>query len=365
MSLRTPFYAQHAALGARFVDFAGWEMPVQYAGLLPEHNQVRRSSGLFDVSHMGEVRVAGARAGEALSWLLTQDVAATAIGQAQYNLMCNDRGGIVDDVITYRRAADEFLVCVNASNRAKDFAWMVEHNPFPGDVVFEQQSDDWAQVALQGPDAATILQSLTDTDLAAIKNYRFAEGTVAGIRGCIIARTGYTGEDGFEVFAPATDAAPLWSAILEAGAPYGTQPIGLGARDTLRLEARMHLYGHELSDEISAFQAGLGRVVKLDKPGGFLGRDAQIARRDADTHVLAGAVLAGKRIVRDGMAVIADGRAVGTVTSGTMSPTLGKGICLFLVERAFSEPGTRLTFDVRGKEEFGLVHAGPFYKRAR
>jgi aminomethyltransferase len=314
---------------------------------------------------MGEIRVAGRRAGEALSWLLTQDVAATAVGQAQYNLMCNDRGGIVDDVITYRRRDDEFLVCVNASNRAKDFAWMVEHNPLPGEVVFEQQSDDWAQVAIQGPDAATILQKLTPVDLSVIKNYRFAEGEVCGIRGCIIARTGYTGEDGFEVFAPSSAAAPLWSALLEAGAPFGTLPIGLGARDTLRLEARMHLYGHELSDEISAFQAGLGRVVKLDKPAGFLGREAQVARRDADTRVLAGAILDGKRIVRDGMTVLADGREIGVVTSGTQSPTLGRGICLFLVEKPYAEAGTRVTFDVRGKEETGVVHAGPFYKRPR
>ena len=356
---RTPLYDRHVAAGGRMVEFAGFEMPVQYTGLSPEHLAVRASVGLFDVSHMGEVRVRGARAAQTLQWLLSNGVLRVKAGQAQYNVMCNERGGIVDDTVIYKLAEDDFIVCVNAANRDKDFAWITEHNPHP-DVSIEDEGDEWVQFAIQGPRGPQITASLSEPDILPLKRYRFVQGRFAGVEGCVIARTGYTGEDGFEVFAPAAQGVALWDAILAAGEEHGIVPVGLGARNTLRLEARMSLYGHELSDEISPLQAGLGWVTKLRKPGGFLGSDAIAARVDTDESVLVGLVIEGKRIARDGMAVMHDDEAVGSVTSGSKSPSTGRAIALAFVPRSLSAEGTPLVVDVRGRPAPATVYDGSF-----
>jgi aminomethyltransferase len=334
------------------VPFAGFEMPVQYKGVVPEHLCVRQAAGLFDVSHMGEVRVRGPQAGAALQWLLSNDITKLAPGQAQYNGLCNAQGGMVDDVF------------VNASNRAKDFAWMTDHNPFPAGAVFTDEGDDWAQVAIQGPLAVEVVAALTDAPVRELGRHRFLAATFAGVEGCLVARTGYTGEDGFEVFLPSSTAEPAWQRILDAGAPHGLQPIGLGARDTLRLEAKNVLYGHEINEETSPLSAGLGWITKVKKEGGFLGCDAIVARKDTDPRKLVGLVLDGKRIARDGMSVSLDGRVVGTVTSGTLAPFLGKPVALAMVDRALAVPGQALVIDVRGNDAVGVVVDGPFYKRS-
>ncbi len=345
------------------VPFAGWEMPVQYAGVGVEHAQVRRSVGLFDVSHMGEVRVTGSKAEAALQQLLTNDISAIKVGQAQYNAMCHPTGGVVDDLVVYRLGASEFLVCVNAANRSKDFDWMIANNPFPGEAVFVDEGDQWAQIAVQGRNARATLQKLTSVNLEPIANYHFSPGVFAGVEGCIIARTGYTGEDGFEVFIPADRAVPVWDAVLAAGAEYGIQPIGLGARDTLRLEVRYCLYGHELNDETSPLQAGLGWITKLKKPGGFIGSEAILARKEQNEPKLVGMVIDGGRIARDGMEVLHDGAKVGVVTSGTRAPSVEKSVALAYVRADLANPGQRLIIDVRGREAEAEVVAGPFYKR--
>lgn len=355
---RTPLFSRHVAHGARMVPFAGFEMPVQYTGLTPEHLAVRSSVGLFDVSHMGEIRVRGAKAAATLQHLLSNAVLRVEVGQAQYNLMCNERGGIVDDTVIYKLADDDFLVCANASNRAKDFAWICENNPHP-DVSITDEGDAWVQIAVQGPKGPELTAALTDTAILHLARYRFAEGSFAGIPGCILARTGYTGEDGFEVFVPADRGGDAWDALLQAGEPFGVVPAGLGARNTLRLEARMSLYGHELTDDTSPIAAGLGWATKLNKPGGFIGRDAIVAR-SADEPKLVGLVIDGKRIARDDMAVLSDGRRIGTVTSGSQSPSTGRAVALAYLEPAYSEPGTRVTIDVRGKDAEAQVYAGSF-----
>ena len=365
MTKRTPLYDLHAAAGARFVPFAGFEMPIQYTGLQAEHRTVRESVGLFDVSHMGEVRVKGPKAGAALDWLVTQKVSDIDVGQAKYGMMCNADGGVVDDVVVYRLAEDDFLICVNAANRDKDWAWLTSNNPHPAEAVMTDEGDDWVQIAVQGPRSPETLQAITEHPLADLGYYRIVPGTVAGIEDCFIARTGYTGEDGFEVFVPSAGGPAVWQALMEAGAPHGCVPVGLGARDTLRLEAKLPLYGHELTDQTTPRMARLTRFVDA-KPGGFLGRDAMIARRDNDQYFLGGLVLEGKRIAREGMAVRSeDGEEVGRVTSGTKSPTLGTGIALAYLQRGLGKPGTRLIIDVRGREASAVVHKGPFYKRSR
>jgi len=356
---RTPFYDHHVAAGARLVPFAGFEMPVQYAGLKPEHLATRASCGLFDVSHMGEVRVRGPKAEDALMWLLSNAIRRLQPGKAQYNAMCNHEGGVVDDVFVYREGPEDFMVCVNAANRAKDFQWMVDNNPHGAELVDE--GDDWAQVAIQGPTAVDVVAGLTDLPVRDFARHDHRRGTFAGVEGCLVARTGYTGEDGFEVFVPATDAAPIWPAIVEAGAPHGLVPVGLGARDTLRLEAGNCLYGHELDATTSPLSAGLGWITKVKKPGGFIGCEAIVARRDAGTdRVLVGFQVDGKRIARDGMPILVDDTTVGTVTSGTRGPSVDAPIGLAYVDRAHSEVGTELTIDVRGRMATAHVVKTPF-----
>jgi aminomethyltransferase len=357
---RTPLFDAHVAAGARLIDFGGWHLPVQYEGTLAEHARVRSQVGLFDVSHMGEVRVRGPRALAAVQHLVTNSVDMPD-GMAQYTVMCHPSGGIVDDLIVYRIGPEELLICVNAANRSKDFAWMDANNPFPGDAVFTDEGDDWAQLAVQGRGAVPTLAALTPVDVSAIPYYGHAAGPVAGIDGCLIARTGYTGEDGFEVFVPAGAAMDLWAALLRAGAPHGLAPIGLGARDTLRLEARMCLYGNDIDDTTTPWEANLGWTVKMDKPD-FIGKAALAASRAAPARSLIGLVVDG-RIARHGHVVLIDGAPAGVVTSGSRSPTRGDNIALAYVPRGHGKPGSTLLIDVRGKTAEATVVKGPFYKR--
>jgi aminomethyltransferase len=359
MAQRTPLYDTHVRAGARLVEFAGWEMPVQYAGILAEHQAVRSGVGLFDVSHMGEVVFRGPRALEALGRLFTNDLTRVADGQAQYGCVCRESGGIVDDVVVYRRAADDLLVCVNAGNRQKDFEWLAGH---AGGAETANESDAWGQLALQGPRAAGLLQRLTKVNLSALRSYHFAHGEVAGIP-CIVARTGYTGEDGFELFCASDAAAPLWAALMEAGQPEQIVPCGLGARDSLRLEVAYRLYGSDMDDGTTPLEAGLAWVVKLDK-GEFLGRDAMLRQKEQGlSRKLVGFVLTEAGIPRHGYPVLQDGRKVGEVTSGTKSPTLGTSIGLAYVPPSLAAEGSTFAVEIRGRPVAARAVKTPFYTR--
>jgi aminomethyltransferase len=359
MAQRTPLYDIHVRAGARMVEFAGWDMPVQYAGILDEHAAVRTRVGLFDVSHMGEVVFRGPKAREALNRAFTNDLARVVDGQAQYGCLCRDGGGIVDDVVVYRRAAEDLLVCVNAANRAKDFEWLASH---AAGADVRNESDDWGQLALQGPLAAQVLQRLTPVNLSALRSYRFAPGTVAGIES-MIARTGYTGEDGFEVFCPAAAAPRLWEALMEAGGPEQIMPCGLGARDSLRLEMAYRLYGSDMDDSTTPLEAGLAWVVKLDKPD-FVGRATlQRQREQGLQKKLVGFVLTDAGIARHGYPVLQEGRRVGEVTSGTKSPSLGTSIGLAYVPTALAAEGSTFAVEIRGRPAAARVVKTPFYTR--
>jgi aminomethyltransferase len=353
---RTPLYEEHKSLGARLVDFAGWEMPVQYEGIKAEHNAVRNHAGLFDVSHMGEVVFRGPDAEEAVQRLVTRDVTRQETGQAGYSAVCYEDGGTVDDVIVYRRP-DDFLVVVNASNREKDLDHFRE-NTQDLDVEVADESDDWALLAVQGPEAAGILQDFTDADLSNLKPFRFVEGAIGGAK-TSISRTGYTGEDGFELYLSPDDAPHLWRELLEAGAT----PAGLGARDTLRLEAGMCLYGNELDPETTPLEAGIDFAVHLDKEQEFIGQEA--LRREKVEGLgkkLVGFEVEGRGIARHDYPVRAGEENVGRVTSGTLSPTLGKAIGLALVS-----PGVEDRFEVLIRDRPVEAHAVqlPFYKREK
>ena len=365
MALRTPRYAAHLEAGARMVEFAGWDMPVQYQGLLEEHAAVRQRCGMFDVSHMGEVTIEGPRALEAAQALVTNDLSKCQDGQAQYSALLDERGCVIDDIIVYRHAADRLLVCVNAGGREKDFAWMRDQTArFGAGVQVTQRSDDWAQLALQGPKAAALVDSLCKPAVLHLGYYHFqAETTVAGIPGCLVARTGYTGEDGFEIFCPPQQAAQLWSALLEAGHQAGLQPCGLGARDSLRLEVAYRLYGNDLDDQHTPLEAGLAWIVKLDKPGGFIGAEALRAQKAAGLKQrLVGFKLTGKGIARHGYPVRASGADahVGVVTSGTMSPILRESIGLAYVPAALAKEGSAFDVEIRGKPVAAVVVKTPF-----
>ncbi len=360
----TPLVARHEALGARLVDFAGWRMPIQYAGILEEHRAVRRGAGLFDLCHMGELFVEGPDAGDALAGAVTTDPRSLAIGRAQYSMICDPDGGILDDLIVYRLAVDRFLVVANASNAVVVSDALAER--FEGRrAILDDRSLATALVAIQGPAALGILAPLTDLDLEAIRYYGIAEGTVAGVPG-LVARTGYTGEDGFEIFVDAASGVTIWDALAAGGAAAGLVPVGLGARDTLRLEAGMPLYGNELDRTTTPFEAGLGRVVKLAKEGGFVGRDALAAAAEAGVRRrLVGLVVRGRGIARHGHPVWSGDRASGVVTSGTMSPTLGLPIAMAYVAPADSAPGTMLDVMIRDTRAAAEVVPLPFYTRSR
>ena len=365
---KTPLYDAHRALGARIIDFGGWWMPVSYpSGILDEHQATRNAIGVFDVCHMGEVHFRGARAAEAVQRLVTADIARLAPGRAVYTVACRPSGGIVDDLIIYRLADDHLLIVVNASNVAKDVAWFREHAGAPCEI--HDASNETGLIAFQGPKAEAALAPLADIPLAEMKSFDFrARATVAGVP-VSIARTGYTAEDGFELFCAAADARRLWDALLEAAAPLGGKPVGLGARDTLRLEGRLSLYGNDLTDETTPLEAGLGWVVKLDAAD-FIGKDALLKQRaEGVKRKLCGFVMIGRGIARHGYPILdrADGTGarIGEVTSGAPGPTVGKNIGMGYVPTALSEPGTPLTIDCRGKLIEAAVVKGPFYQRRK
>ncbi len=356
---RTPLYAAHQALGARFVDFGGWEMPVQYTGILDEHEAVRQRAGLFDVSHMGEIELRGPRALAAAQELTVNDLGRLRDGQAQYSLLCLPTGGVVDDIMVHRISSERVLMCVNASNADKDFGWITEHH-HGAEVV--NRSADFALLALQGPRATEILTGLTPLSLAQIPPFAFAQGEIGGCD-ALVAHTGYTGEDGWEIYCAPGDAHPLWNALLEAGRRFDIRPAGLGARDTLRLERALPLYGHELTDETTPLEAGLSWVVRFTKPS-FIGRDALLQQRERGlTRRLVGVAMTQPGIPRQGYAVVHDGEVVGHVTSGTKSPTLGKAIGLGYVASTLGAVGTQLGIDIRGRVIGAEVVRLPFYKR--
>ena len=362
MSLRrTPFFANHEAAGGRIIDFGGWALPVQYTGIIEEHRRVRESVGLFDVSHMGEVFIRGPGAHAAVQHLVTNDVD-IPVGKAQYTAMCQPDGGIVDDLIVYRLADTEFLICVNASNREKDYQWMLSHNPTPDTAEVVDESDEWAQIAIQGRNAPATLQALTDADVTGLPTFGVCRATVAGVAGCIVARTGYTGEDGYEVFLPASGAADLWPAVMAAGAEYDIQPIGLGARDTLRLEMKFCLYGNDIDETTTPLEAGLGWVTKLAKSD-FVGRDALVAQRESGVTRRLVCLEVEKRIARPHSPILHEGEVVGEVTSGTKSPSVEKNIALGYVPRRLARPGTSVQIDIRGRTAEAVVVKPPFYER--
>jgi len=356
---RTPLFAQHQQRGARFVDFGGWEMPVQYSGIIAEHTAVRTAAGLFDVSHMGEIELRGPGALAAAQELTANDVGRLADGQAQYSLLLLPSGGIVDDIMVYRLSAERLLLCVNAGNAEKDLAWIRDH---AGTAEVVDRSAETALLALQGPRATAILARLAAADVASLARFACAEVEVAG-KPVLAARTGYTGEDGWELYAGNADAAPLWDALLDAGAGDGLAPVGLGARDTLRLEAALPLYGNDLDETTTPLEARLGWVVRLDKPS-FIGRAALLAQRAAGvTRKLCGFALDERGIARHDHAIVHDGSEVGRVTSGSQSPTLGKAIGLGYVPPHCADVGTELEIDIRGRRVRATVTPLPFYRR--
>jgi aminomethyltransferase len=358
---KTPLNHAHRELGARMVDFGGWDMPVQYSGVIEEHLAVRQAAGLFDVSHMGEVEVSGANALAFIQHLTINDAAKLVDGQVQYSAICYPEGGVVDDVTLYRFNGSHFLFCVNASNIEKDFDWMqqVLRESALKDVTLTNRSEEFAQLALQGPKAVAILAGLTDVSLDGLAYYHFCEGMVAGEK-MIVSRTGYTGEDGFELYLPASAAVAVWQKLMAAGTPHGLLPIGLGARDTLRLEKGYALYGHELSRDISPLEAGLAWITKLDKVD-FVGKAALVAQKAAGVpRRRIGLVMEERGIPRDGYPLFAGDREVGVVTSGTMSPTLKLGIALALVEPAAAGLDEELEVAVRSRRMRARVVRPPF-----
>jgi aminomethyltransferase len=360
MPRKTPLYEAHRALGARLVDFAGWEMPVQYTSVIAEHQAVRTAAGLFDVSHMGEVEFRGPGALQAANGLITNDLARIHDGQAVYAGLLNEAGGFVDDVVAYRFSPERILICVNASNRDKDFAWMQEHALGVKPV---DRGDEYAQLALQGPKAAAILQRLTSLPLSAIATYHFAEGAVAGVP-CIVSRTGYTGEDGFELYCAPEGAVSLWNALLEGGAADGLKPAGLGARDSLRTEMKYALYGNDIDDVHTPLEAGLGWVVKWDK-GDFVGRVALERQKQAGVaRKLVGFEMREPGIPRHGYPLVKDGAAAGVVTSGTMGPSVKKAIGIGYLPAELSREGAQVEVEIRGRPVKAEVVKTPFWRRS-
>jgi aminomethyltransferase len=354
---RTPLHGRHVEAGARLMPFAGFEMPVQYAGIVAEHRAVREAAGLFDVSHMGQLHLSGAGAAASIDRLVSCRTARFAHGQVRYGLLCNERGGVVDDVTVYRSGESEFFLCVNAANIEKDAAWVQER--IAPDTAFEDRSEATALLALQGPASAPLLGSLSDADPGELGRFRFAEFLVAGER-VLVSRTGYTGSDGFELYLPAPAGPRVWDALLDAGTSLGLVPAGLGARDTLRLEAALPLYGHELDDEGSPLEAGLGRFVDLER-GGFVGAAAIERRREAGhCRQLVGFVLDERGVARAGYPLCHDGQPIGLVTSGAPSPSLGKSIGLGYVPPTLAAHETSLAVEIRGREIAAHVVKTPF-----
>ncbi len=365
---KTPLNNAHRTIGGRMVDFGGWDMPVQYtAGVIEEHMATRTASGLFDVSHMGEIWVDGPGAIDFVNRLVTNDVRNLVDGQAHYSALTNDSGGVVDDLLVYRFAAEKLLLVVNAGTTEKDWAWISSHHRPDDNCDLTNASGDFCQIAVQGPDATAIVQKLTETDLSAIKYYHFTEGWVDGVE-AIISRTGYTGEDGFEVYAAPEYAEQLWNKLLETG-NYGTKggilPCGLAARNTLRLESAMSLYGHELGDDITPLEAGLGWITKLKK-GAFTGSDALALQKESGVkRLVVGFEMTEPGIARDGFDIYIGDDKVGNVTSGSPAPFLKNNIGLAFLPTEFAIVGQEIKIDVRGKRIAAKVVPTPFYKRQK
>ena len=355
---KTPLHAEHVALGARMVDFGGWDMPVQYTGATAEHEAVRSASGMFDVSHMGEVWLRGETAVADADRLVTNSVASLPDGKACYAGLLNEEGGFLDDLIVYRFSVDELLICLNASNAQRDIDWIRRHVSATTQVV--DACDDFAQIAVQGPDAVALVDGLSQDDLSELEPFMMRRCAVAGVDGVIAARTGYTGEDGFELYIPAAHAVSIWRALHE----LGVTPCGLGARDSLRLEMKYALYGNDIDEQVNPIEAGLGWICK-DKIKEFIGADAvRAARRDKPQRKLVGLVLDGRRVARTGSPVVGpDGQVIGRVTSGAFSPSLKKSIAVALVPREFAPIETSLGVDIRGRVHQAEVVKTPFYKR--
>ena len=358
----TPLNCVHRALGARMVDFGGWDMPVQYSGIIDEHNAVRNAVGVFDVSHMGEIEIRGPEAAKLTDFVTTNAVQKLKLGQAHYSGLLYEHGGFVDDILVHKVADDHYFLCVNASNQDKDFEHIVAQNHF--DAVVENNGDRYAQIAIQGPKARATLQKLTAVDLGGIKYYWFTDGEVSGTP-ARIAHTGYTGEDGFEIYVPPADAERMWQLVMDAGAEFGIKPCGLGARNTLRMEAKMALYGHEIDASISPLEADLGWIVKLDK-GEFVGRAALLKQKESGVRrKLIGFEMCARGIGRDGYEVFLHGAPAGWVTSGGPAPTLNKNIGMCYLPTEQSVPETSIQIMIRNQPVDAVTVETPFYKRAK
>ncbi|GGE46667.1 aminomethyltransferase [Pullulanibacillus camelliae] len=358
----SPLNKVYQQCGAKTIDFGGWELPVQFSSIKEEHQAVRERAGLFDVSHMGEIEITGVEAEALLQYLVTNDVSKLEVGDAQYTAMCYETGGTVDDLIIYKQASDRFLLVVNASNTEKDFEWIDSH--VSETVKVRNVSTSIAQLAIQGPQAEKILQKLTAETLSTIKPFTFREPVdVNGVKS-LVSRTGYTGEDGFEIYCPWDEAEGLWQSLLEAGKEEGILPCGLGARDTLRFEARLALYGQELTESISPIEGGIAFAVKVDKEADFIGKAAlKKQKEDGAPRKLVGLEMIDKGIPRTHYEIYADENKIGEVTTGTQSPTLKKNLGLGLIDREFAKIGNEVEIDIRGKRRKAKIIKAPFYKR--
>ncbi len=361
---RTPLFNDYLDYGAKTIDFGGWDLPVQFSSIKEEHEAVRHQAGLFDVSHMGEIEVKGSGSLDYLQRMMTNDVSKLVDGKAQYTAMCYEDGGTVDDLLVYKRADHDYLLVVNASNIEKDFTWLTSH--VFGAVELTNVSDDTAQLALQGPLAEKVLQKLTTTPLNEIGFFNFKEDVEIGGIEALVSRTGYTGEDGFEIYCHKDDASTLWKLILEHGKEQGVLPCGLGARDTLRFEANLALYGQELSKDISPLEAGIGFAVKLQKESDFIGKNALLKQKENGLpRKLVGLEMMDKGIPRHGYEVFSGDQQIGFVTTGTQSPTLKKNIGVALLELSYTELGQEVEVQIRAKRLKAKVVPTPFYKRPK
>ncbi|HJV46983.1 MAG TPA: glycine cleavage system aminomethyltransferase GcvT [Bacillota bacterium] len=360
---RTPLYPVYQKYGAKTIDFGGWDLPVQFSSILEEHEAVRTKAGLFDVSHMGEVDVIGPDALAYVQKMTTNDASRLVVGQAQYSILCYPDGGTVDDLLVYKKAEDHYLLVINAANIDKDVEWLKQH--IEGNVVVNNRSNEVAQIALQGPLSEKVLQTITDVDLSTLGSFRFLpEVNVAGCK-VLLSRSGYTGEDGFEIYCKPENAIHLWDTILEAGKPSGVLPCGLGARDTLRFEARLPLYGQELRKDISPLEAGVGFAVKLDKPIDFIGKAALVEQKSKGlARKMVGIEMVDRGIPRSHYPVFVQEEQIGEVTTGTQSPTLKRNVGLALLKAEYAVVGTEVAVEIRGKRLRAVVVKTPFYKRA-
>jgi aminomethyltransferase len=359
---RTPLHAVHRQLGGRMVPFAGYEMPVQYSGVVDEHRTVRSAVGLFDVSHMGEVEFRGPGASETVDRIVTNHVSRLDDGQACYTVMCKEDGGILDDLVVYKYSSERVLICVNAANRQKDVQWMKAFAS--AECAIEDTSETWAQIAVQGPKAAELVAQVTSPDPTGLSSYRFIEGSAEGAP-ALLARTGYTGEDGFELYVPAERAETVWGSLIERGAPLGVKPAGLGARDSLRLEMCFPLYGNDIDETTQPYEAGLGWVVKLKKPAEYPGKEAlRTAKAKGSRRKLVPLELE-TGIARGGYPVVVDGQPAGRVTSGTKGPSVGRSIALAYVPATHSAAGSQVEIEIRGTVRPARVVERPFYRRPK